>query len=220
MFFEQVDEIGKIAEKIGCAVFVVPKDTSVELAHALILSPDEKSIITIDQTREVLTRLNVKQTAEQFVLIRPADALSEEAANAILKNLEEPGDKVHFVLVTESPSRLLPTILSRSAIYFLKTIPQIKTGVAADEKVKDMAKRLMIAREGELVAIAEEIGKKKDGVRGYALEVLAAAIEMSYKTYFLTGKIVFVSKLPKFLQAYKNIEQNGNVKLHLVADLI
>src|SRR6201999_3807744 len=36
------------------------------------------------------------------------------AANALLKTLEEPGQKTHFILLTSQPEALLPTILSRT----------------------------------------------------------------------------------------------------------
>ena len=220
MFFESASEIAEIARRVGCGVFVVPGDEEVKLPLALTLEPENKSVITVEQVREVLARLNMKQLTEQFVLIRPAEALGEEAANALLKSLEEPGENVHFVLVTDAPSRLLTTILSRSAVYVLKTVPDVDAGVKFDEKVKNLAKRLMTCRDAELPGVAEEICKKKDGVRAYAMEVLAAAIEMSYKTYFMTQKAAFLKRIPGFLKAYEAIERNGHVKLHLVADLI
>lgn len=220
MFIDSVEDIERIAGKTGTSVFVVPDGVEVKLPQALILVPEEKSVITIEQVREVLRLLNVKQTAERFVMIRPAEALGEEAANAILKNLEEPGEKVHFVLVTGAPSRLLATILSRAAVYFLKTPPDVNAGVMVDERVKMLAKQLMTASQKEIVAVAEEICKKKDGVRAYALTVLAAAIEISYKSYFITGKMAFVAKLPGLIAAYEAVERNGHVKLQLVANLI
>ena len=76
-----------------------------------------------------------------------------------------------------------------------------------------------MAKPADLVLIAEEIAKKKDNVRAWALEILGIAIEMLYKTYLINGKDVFLMKLPKFLVAYENISRNGHVKLHLVADL-
>ena len=73
--------------------------------------------------------------------------------------------------------------------------------------------------DGKLIEIAEEITKVKTNVRTRALAVLGAAIEMLYKTYFITNKIAFAEKLPKFLEAYDSISQNGHIKLHLIADL-
>lgn len=219
MFFEQINEIVEIAKKTGTAVFVVPKDMPVDIKNAIVLQPEEKSVITIEQVREATQRISVRQVGDVFVVIRPADVMSEAAANAFLKNLEEPRDKVHFVLITDSPSKLLPTILSRAAVYFLRESRTVDSGIDANEKVKNLAKRLMVAKPADLVGLAEEITKKKDGVRAYALEVLGVAIEMLYKTYFLTGKDVFVKKLPQFLAAYEGISRNGHIKLQIVSNL-
>ena len=220
MFFDDKHEILRIANRVGTAVFVVPEDVEVSIKGAIVLKPEEKSVITIEQVRRILPRLSVKQTAEQFVIIRPADLLNEEAANALLKNLEEPGENVHFVLITNNPAKLLPTILSRAEIYYLRRGDFLKEGITADDKIKGLAKRLLAAKPGELVSLAEEITKKKDGVREYSLSIVETAIEMLYKSYFLTKKEAFLRKLPKFLKLYENLSMNGHVKLHLVADLI
>jgi len=220
MFFEEVSEIVGIAKQLGTGVFVVPDEIPVEIKNAIILEPEEKSVITIEQVREVLGRLMTKQTENLFVVIRPAEKLGEEAANALLKSLEEPGERIHFVLVTAVPSKLLPTILSRAAVYFLRSSKSVEDGIVAGEKELLLAKRLIVARAEDLVGLAEELTKKKDGVRAYVLGILATTIEMLYKSYYKTGKEAFLLKLPKFLKAYENIEKNGHVKLHLVADLM
>ncbi len=220
MFFEAPEEILEISSRIGCGIFVMPKDVKFEIKNAIVLQPEEKTTITIEQVRNVIGALSMRQITDQYVIVRPADALGEEAANAFLKSLEEPKDKVHFILITDAPSRLLPTILSRAAVYFLRQSDMLSGEIKADEKIKGLAKKLMVAKPGELVGLAEEISKKKDGVRAYALEILGVAIEMLYKSYFITGKEVFIKKIPKFLAAYENIERNGHIKLHLVADLI
>ena len=219
MFFEKTSDIAKIAGKCGTAIFVVPKTVEINIRNAIVLQPEEKSVITIEQVRQVLRRLTTKQIYEQFVVIRPAELMNEEAANAFLKNLEEPKEKVHFVLVTESPSSILPTILSRAEIYFLRQNWSVKAPIAGSEQDKALAKRLMAARPSELLAIAEEITKKRGEARGRALNILGIAIEMLYKTYLINGKEVFLKKLPRFLTAYENIAKNGHIKLHLVADL-
>ena len=218
MFFEDVSQVQEIAGKCGTAVFVVPDELQVEISQALVLQPEEKTAITIEQVRGVMARLELKQTKDIFVVIRPAEKLQLEAANAFLKSLEEPGDKVHYILITSRPSMLLPTILSRASLYYLKV--QDDGSIHADDKVKDLAKRLMVARPADLPSLADEIAKKKDGTRAYALEVVGTAIEMLYKSYFITNKDVFVRKLPKFLALYEHLMQNGHVKLQIVASLI
>ena len=219
MFFNSTDEIVNIASKVGTTIFVIPKDEKVEIKGALVLQPEEKSVITIEQVRNILSRINNRQTKDVFILVRPADLMNDAAANALLKSLEEPNEKIHFVLVTDSPSKILATILSRAEIYFLKTDKDFNKLVSVDEKDKDLAKRLLAAKPSELVDIAEEIAKKKDGVRNYAMDILGIAIEMLYKSYFLTEKEVFIRKLPKFLAAYDAISRNGHVKLQIVSNL-
>ena len=220
MFFESVEEIIKIAGRVSTAIFVVPDNLEFEIKNALVLKPEDKATITIEQVREIMGRLLIKQTDDRFVLIRPVDKLGPDAANALLKSLEEPGERVHFILLTEQPSKLLPTILSRAEIYFLKEHKTVDGDILADAKLKDLAKRLIVAKPADYVGLAEEICKKKDGVREYALSVLGITIEMLYKSYFKTGNQVFVRKLPAFLSAYENISRNGHIKLHLVADLV
>jgi len=220
MFFESTSEILKIAGRVGVAIFVMPDEVQLEIKNALVLKPEGKAVITIEQAREMMARLMVRQTSEQFVIIRPAEKLGPDAANALLKSLEEPGEKVHFVLVTNKPSELLKTILSRASIYFLRVNTEVDGDILVDARLKDLAKRLIVARPADLVALAEEICKKKEGGREYALNVLAVTIEMLYKSYFRTGNQVFIKKIPAFLMAYENINRNGHIKLHLVADLI
>jgi DNA polymerase III subunit delta' len=50
----------------------------------------------------------------RIIIVKRAEELSTNAANALLKTLEEPLAKTHFVLLTSRPDMLLPTILSRT----------------------------------------------------------------------------------------------------------
>lgn len=52
-----------------------------------------------------------------------ADNFNVEAANAFLKTLEEPPGHVHFILVTDRPERLLPTIASRCQLVAFSSVP-------------------------------------------------------------------------------------------------
>jgi len=220
MFFEDLTEISKIAVKNGCSIFVLPKNTEIEIKNAIILEPTSKVSITIEQVREALDNFTTKIAKPQIVLIRPADKLTEEAENAILKNLEEPKENLHFVLITNRLSKLLPTILSRAAIYILKDGKNDISKIEADEKTKALAKQILTASPKDLPRLVEELTKKKDGVREYVLEILAVTIEMAYKSYLLTKKPAFLKKIPKLIDTYENISKNGHIKLHLVADLI
>lgn len=89
----------------------------------LWVEPQKKSrVIAIEQIRGVRQRIN--QTAfmgswKACVLVG-ADRLGPEAANAFLKTLEEPAGDCLFLLLTDSPQFLLPTIVSRCQIIHLQ----------------------------------------------------------------------------------------------------
>lgn len=219
MFFDNINKIEEIAKKTGAVIFVLPRDKKLILKFAQVLEPEDKSVITISQVRDLISRLNVKQVSDRFIVIRPAELMTEEAANAFLKNLEEPKERVHFILVTDSPSKLLSTILSRAEIYFLRENQKDLMDIKADERIKELAKSLLVAKADELIALAEEIAKKRERVREFALEVLGVAIEMLYKSYFITGRMNFLKRLPSFLAAYEAIEKNGHIKLQIIANL-
>ncbi|MBD8575721.1 DNA polymerase III subunit delta' [Pseudomonas syringae] len=81
-----------------------------------ILEPEEADKpIKVDQVRDLVSF--VVQTAQmggrKVVLIEPVEAMNINAANALLKSLEEPSGNTVLLLVSHQPSRLLPTIKSR-----------------------------------------------------------------------------------------------------------
>ena len=61
------------------------------------------------------------QGGKRVALIEPAEWLNHNAANALLKTLEEPGEDMHIILVSHQPSRLLPTLRSRCQALFCPT---------------------------------------------------------------------------------------------------
>ncbi len=219
MFFSEINNVFDIAKNTGCSIFVLPDDKEVSIKNAFILMPKEKSVITIEQVRDIISKTNVKENKDIFIIIRPADLLGLDAANALLKSLEEPNEKIHYVLITNTPSKLLPTILSRASIYFLKQEFKVDDEIKANDDIKKYAKQLIVAKPNDLVGLVNEIAKKREGVRQFVLEIISTAIEMLYRSYLITQKSVFIKKLPKFLSAYESISRNGHIKLHLVADL-
>ncbi len=71
--------------------------------------------IKIEQVRDLAGFLNLRshRGGLRVALAHPAEAMTESAANALLKGLEEPPASAVFVLVSHRPSQLLPTIRSR-----------------------------------------------------------------------------------------------------------
>lgn len=72
--------------------------------------------------RELIGGLPFEARA-RVVVIDEAEALGEEAANALLKSLEEPPSTSHVVLVTSAPQALLPTIRSRCQVLRFERLP-------------------------------------------------------------------------------------------------
>ncbi len=71
--------------------------------------------IPIDAIRQLHDFVNITshRGGEKVILIFPVESMTIEAANALLKMLEEPPEKTFFLLVTAHMKALLPTILSR-----------------------------------------------------------------------------------------------------------
>lgn len=81
-----------------------------------LLEPeDEGKAIKVDQVREMnsLVQKSSQQGGYKVVLIWPAEALNINAANALLKTLEEPEPRTLFLLVSDQPSGLPATLRSR-----------------------------------------------------------------------------------------------------------
>nr|WP_275300639.1 DNA polymerase III subunit delta' [Pseudomonas sp. AF32] len=81
-----------------------------------VLEPEEADkAIKVDQVRDLVSF--VVQTAQlggrKVVLIEPVESMNINAANALLKSLEEPSGDTVLLLISHQPSRLLPTIKSR-----------------------------------------------------------------------------------------------------------
>jgi DNA polymerase-3 subunit delta' len=96
------------------------------------LSPEEDSReIRIDQVREIAAELALTRhgPGRKVAILTPADRLNRNAANALLKTLEEPTPGTLLILVATYPSRLAATIRSRCVRV---RIPRAATRVALD----------------------------------------------------------------------------------------
>ena len=71
--------------------------------------------ISVGQIRDLNDFINISshQNGDKIILIHPAETMNIAAANALLKNLEEPPPRTLFILVTHQAQHLLPTIRSR-----------------------------------------------------------------------------------------------------------
>lgn len=108
--------------------------------------------IRIDQVRalERFTEIGGHRGGAKIVLIDPADALNAAAANALLKTLEEPSGTTRFLLVTDRPDALPPTLRSRCRSLGL-SLPSAEAAtawLAADAGVDVAQARAWLAAAG------------------------------------------------------------------------
>ncbi len=83
-------------------------------AGVTIYGPQEgKSVIDIDTIREVCSRSHYRRDHTFIAIIEGAERMSNPAANALLKTLEEPAGDFIVILTVASTGNLLPTIVSR-----------------------------------------------------------------------------------------------------------
>jgi DNA polymerase-3 subunit delta' len=74
-----------------------------------------KTVVAVDEIRKVgqFLSLTSHDGGYRVVIVDPADDMNINAANALLKNLEEPPARTVFILIVHAPGSLLPTIRSR-----------------------------------------------------------------------------------------------------------
>jgi len=80
----------------------------------IVISRDQS--IGVGEMRELtaLAQLRSAPNEERVIIIDRAENITHAASNAALKTLEEPGEHIRFILITDTPASILPTVKSRS----------------------------------------------------------------------------------------------------------
>ena len=116
----------------------------------LIVPPDPPQLlIKLGQVRTVIREVyRMPAEAERAFFIFTSSAFMKEAANSLLKVLEEPPAHATLMLLTSNPQELLPTIRSRSAIFILGALPpdNLEALLAARRPELKPAQRALVAR--------------------------------------------------------------------------
>ena len=112
-----------------------PYFTESELDEALGLE-GKSSLIAVADAKLILEKLafNSLEGGYKAVVVYLPERMNQEAANRLLKSIEEPPQMTQFLLVTHSPEKVLPTILSRCQN--IRLLPSGKTHAAGGEAVE------------------------------------------------------------------------------------
>lgn len=144
---------------IDCKTALAGTHADVELVKTEGLS------IKIDEVRDLITRASWSPAVGNYrvVVIEDADRLTESAANALLKAIEEPGLRTVWLLCAPSATDVLPTIRSRTRSLVLRT-PSVAAVAALLEEEKfssAMANFAARASQGH-IGRARHLAKSED----------------------------------------------------------
>jgi DNA polymerase III subunit delta' len=119
----------------------------------LIIPPDPpQMMIKVDQVRRMIETIYYQPgEAKERIYIFTESAFTKEAANSLLKVLEEPPEFATILLLAENPGELLPTIRSRCMIVSLAALPveQIEVYLAKHCPDWNAKQRALVARLSE-----------------------------------------------------------------------
>jgi DNA polymerase-3 subunit delta' len=148
----------------------------------LIIPPDPpQMMIKVDQVRRVIETIYYRPSeARERVYIFTDSAFMKEAANSLLKVLEEPPEFATIFLLSENPGELLPTIRSRSMVFSLGALPteEVDRYLSQTRPEWKPAQRALVARlsEGALGRAHSFDVDAYVAARGNALTILNSAL--------------------------------------------
>jgi DNA polymerase-3 subunit delta' len=148
----------------------------------LVIPPDPpQMMVKVDQVRRVIETIYYRPSeGKERVYIFTDSAFMKEAANSLLKVLEEPPDFATIFLLTENPGELLPTIRSRSMVFALGALPgeEVERYLAEHRPEWKAPQRALVARLSE-----GAIGRARSfdlgtytAARDHALAILNSAL--------------------------------------------
>ena len=125
------------------------------------VEPAGRTSITVDQARRAVSQASLAplESGRKVFLFEEAGAMNDEAANALLKTIEEPSASTVFVLVTESEDDLPDTVASRCRTVVFGRVPEeeVIDGLVAlgiEPERAEQAARISGGRPGLAVALA------------------------------------------------------------------
>ncbi|MDE6139388.1 MAG: DNA polymerase III subunit delta [Alistipes sp.] len=151
----------------------------------LDLGKTMKGLITAKESDEIIRKLSFKSFSSEYkvMIVWLPELMNGEAANKILKILEEPWEKTLFLLVAERPELLLPTIVSRTQQVSVGRIAtEALESVAAAGGVTDRATAHGMARlaGGDMLELRSLMRGETDAMRRECFELFCSLMRLSY----------------------------------------
>lgn len=158
--------------------------TAEEWYERLDLGKTMKGLITAKESEEIIRKLQFKSFSSDYkaMIIWLPETMNQEAANKILKILEEPWEKTLFILVSERPDLLLQTITSRTQEVTVPgidntTLERIALGKGRSEvEARNMAR----LAKGSLLELESLMRGETDEARHQYFELFCSLMRLSY----------------------------------------
>jgi DNA polymerase-3 subunit delta' len=176
--------------------------------------------ISVEQIRGLADffGMSAHQGGRRVIVIHPAEAMNPNAANALLKNLEEPPPGLMFILVSHKPKQLLPTILSR-CLSFPLSAPDTESASRwlTEQGVKNPADALASSGFSPLQAVQldEQLGSEERGKLLRAMR-LPAALDVFALAEALqkTEQVLVVQWLQQWCYDLSSMKLAGKLRYH------
>lgn len=150
----------------------------------LDLGKTMKGLISAKESEEIIRKLQFKSFSSEYkaMIIWLPEAMNQEAANKILKILEEPWDKTLFILVSEHPEYLLQTITSRTQEVSVGRIdiPTLERIALAEGKSEQEAHNIARLANGSLLELRELLRGETEDTRATSFELFTRLMRLSY----------------------------------------
>ena len=150
----------------------------------LDLGKTMKGLISAKESEEIIRKLQFKSFSSDYkaMIIWLPEAMNQEAANKILKILEEPWEKTLFILVSEHTELLLQTITSRTQEVSvgrigIETLKQIAIAAGKSEHEAHTMARLA---NGSMLELRELLQGETDEIRATSFELFVRLMRLSY----------------------------------------
>ena len=151
---------------------------------AMNLGKTLKGVISAKESEEIIRRLGFKSFESEYkiMIIWLPETMNEEAANRILKILEEPMGKTLFILVSERSDLLLSTIISRTQEVAVPRLSVADLLPIAQQSQTDATKAQNIARlaAGDLLELRRLLGEADDTIARENFEAFCSLMRLSY----------------------------------------
>ena len=150
----------------------------------LDLGKTMKGLISAKESEEIIRKLQFKSYSSEYkaMVIWLPEAMNQEAANKILKILEEPWDKTLFILVSEHPEQLLATITSRTQEVSVGRIdiPTLEDIARSEGKDNGEARNMARLAGGSILELRELMQGATEETRAQSFELFVRLMRLSY----------------------------------------